>query len=147
MGFLSLVFKVRLAGVEASKAAEPPLERSSKAWRKLTPSCHSTNWMAFPALPQHEAMQRNKPLEGVTMRFGVLVSLWNGQKPIQLAPCFSSFSPLDWIRAMRSVSLLMRSISSFGILGMGIFRFEPSRVPCYRQRRSTERKLVGLFMS
>ena len=37
-----------------SKAAEP-LAKSSKAWRKLTPSNFSTNWIGLPAAPQ--AMQ------------------------------------------------------------------------------------------
>ena len=46
----------------------------------------------MPALPQ--AMQWNKPLSGVTMKFGLLWSSWNGQRPIQsLLPCFFSSTP------------------------------------------------------
>ena len=65
-------------------------------------------------------MQRKSPLLGVTIRFGVFSSGWNGQSPVQLLPCFFKVVPRDWMSAMRSVSDLIRSMVDSSILGIGL---------------------------
>ncbi len=106
-------FKGSVAGAE--NAGRPSLS-SSKAWRKLTPSNFSTNWIALPAAPQ--PMQWNRPLSGLTMNEAVS-SVWNGHRPAQsFVPCLPSSTPRERTSAARSVSRLIRAISSSGIRGM-----------------------------
>ncbi|OQB93709.1 MAG: hypothetical protein BWX84_00447 [Verrucomicrobia bacterium ADurb.Bin118] len=70
--------------------------------------------MALPALPH--AMQWNSPLSGVTMKLGVALSAWNGQRPIQsLTPCFFNSMPRLWTSARRSVLRFTRSMSASGM--------------------------------
>ena len=74
-------------------ARTPPCRRSavSKAWRKLTPSNFSTNWMQLPATPQ--PMQWNSPFSGLTMNEAVS-SWWNGHLPAKsFAAVLVQFDP------------------------------------------------------
>ena len=63
-----------------------------------------------------------EPFPGVTIKFGVELSSWKGQSPVQFFPFLERETPLDWTRARRSVSFFTRSMSGSAILGMAFWR-------------------------